>query len=315
MKIRTEVAVPILAAGILLAACGGGSGPADATPGERGTPTIVPLSVAPSATPSAAPAWYGTNCTPNDIVVALRPTLPYAEFNLSHNYLMSTYYLNIWLVDTSLDPLALGEQIESGARLAARHATMVSHQLNQGDPCVAEIFDQITATIVDPGYNTWFSGNIAPADLPPSPRPSDAEVDQAIQAFTVGYRRTQATASQAAGPIPPESCAWTEVSARIEAAFDATHPNLAFYLVIDDSGVNVWTQWDGPPEVEVFFPRLAQVGLELACLYPPVDDLWVVYVDRNGGAQLVVAVPGEPIRQADAGAILEQMEVIYPSGG
>ncbi len=319
-----ERVIRLLAAGaVVLAACVTSSPSPSASPGAPATPTIVPfVSVAavtatppaPTASPEApaGPAWLGTGCDANEIVLGLRPTIEYPESSLSHNYLMSVYSLNVWVVDPGLDPMAEGAGLAQGVALAERHAALLSHQLDRGDACLNRVFDQIVVTVVDRDYNTWFSGSIPPRALPDGDRLSDTQIDEAVQAFNPGFVRSGPTASLGREAASSESCTWAQARAGMEARLGANHPNAAFYYAVDDTGANVWGQWDGPADVDVFLPALTSIGLELACLYPAPDTLWVVYTNAYGGAQLIVADPGQAIRQGDAETMLEQLEIVYP---
>ncbi len=307
----------------LLAACGISAPSPTAPLGTPATPTIVPYVTgaaitatplpaagAPTATPG--PAWLGSGCDANEIVAALRPTIPYAQSSLSHNYLMSVYYLNAWVVDPGLDPLAGEAQLDLGVALARRHSALLSVQLNRADVCLGSVFDQIVVTVVDRDYNSWFSGSIDPQDLPESDAPSDAEIDTAIEAFSPGFVRSAVTASVGRSAASAEACTWEQASAGMQERLGADHPNSAFYYAIDDSGANVWAQWNGPADIDVFLPEMMEIGIELACLHPAADTFWVVYTDAYGGAQLIVAEPGEAIRLGDRQAMLDQLQVVYP---
>jgi hypothetical protein len=83
-------------------------------------------------------------------------------------------------------------------------------------------------------------------------------------------------------------------------------------MTIDDNGVNVWAQWDGPEDPDAFFADLLSLRAELACLYPPVDTFWGIYLDGTGRAQVVVAAPGDAVREADDEGLLAELEIVYP---
>ena len=310
MSIRLKSVV--LMVPLVVAGCRGAAATPTQTPGDVSTPTIVPFQTAPPPTATPAPAWFGTGCDPTDIVVAMRSTVPYAEFSLSHNYLYAAYHLNAWVVDTSLDPLAEGAQLTEDALLAARHAAALAYDLNLHDACVSQVFDQIVVMVVDPDYNTWFLGSIDPADLSTTPMPSDVELDRAIAVFTPGYSRSAPSASVGRTPPGEQTCLWSEVRPRLEAVLGTGQENLAFYLTADENGVSVMGQWAGPPDFNVFLPQFLAMADELRCLYPALDTFWAIHVDGYGGTQLIVAEPGEAIRDGNPTTLLEQLEVIYP---
>jgi hypothetical protein len=320
-RMPKRLARVIAAGALLLAACGAPSVTPASSPASPATPTIVPFvtGVAVTATPSPVPltptpgvTWFGSGCDANQIVAALAPTIEYAQSSLSHNYLLGVYHLNAWIVDPGLEPLAQVSEIEAGVALARRHAAVVSAQLNRADDCVGAVFDQIVVTVVDRDFNSWFSGSIAPQELPTGGAMTDLEIDRAIEAFAPGFTRSAVTASTGRAAAPAEACSWDQAASAMAERLGEGRVNTALYFTIDDSGSNVWAQWAGPPDVDVFVPQLIEIGLELACLYPAPDTFWVVYTDAFGATQLVVAEPGEVIRQGDTQLMLDQLQVVYP---
>jgi hypothetical protein len=249
-------------------------------------------------------------CEPNDIVDALEPLVPYQEFSLSQNSLDGVRNLNIWFVDPELDPRASGEALGENVNVARLDAARLAHVLNQGSGCVSTAFEGITALVVDRDYNSWFTGHIVPASLPEGDDPSDGEFEAAAGTFTVGYSRSSETLSRTSAG--PEACLWPQARERLLSHFDAGRPNLAFYISIDDGGVNVWGQWDGPPEFDVLQADLLALRAELGCLDPAVDSFWTIYVDGAGTTQLVLAVAGDILRESSDEDFINQLEIIYP---
>jgi len=293
---------------LVLAACAAEPIPSGPTP----TVTVVPFPQ-PLASPTQMPeATVAPGCEPNDIVDALEPLVPYVEFSLSQNSLEGVRNLNIWFVDPELDPRASGEAIGENVNVARLDAARLAHLLNQGSGCVSTAFEGITALVVDRDYNSWFTGHIVPASLPQGERPSDREFETAAGTFAVGFSRSTETASSSRPSAGPEACLWPEARERLLGHFDAGRSNLAFYISIDNGGVNVWGQWDGLPEFDLLQADLLALRAELGCLYPAVDSFWTIYVDAAGTTQLVLAVAGDILRESSDEDFINQLEIIYP---
>ncbi len=293
---------------LFLAACAARPTASEPTP----TVTVVPFHT-PSL--SATPAPEGVpvpGCGPNDVVDALAPFVPYEEFSLSQNAIEGVRNLNIWFVDPALDPLASGGAVSENANAARLDAARLAHLLNQGSECVSAVFEGITAQAVDRDYNAWFTGHIVPSSLPQGEDPSDGDFETAAGTFTVGYNRSTETASSSRPSAEPEACLWPEARERLIGHFGDGRPNLGFYISIDDHGVNVWGQWDGPPDFAILQADLLALRAELGCLYPAVDSFWTIYVDGTGVTQLVLAVAGDVIRESSDEDFINQLEIIYP---
>ncbi len=292
---RRQVVVLLALSLVMLSGCSlvGGAGP---------TPTVVPtMGLAPQ-----------TGCVADEVLAVLKPLVPYAQASVSHHFLSGVHNLTVWFVDPDLDPLATGDQIAENADEALWHAAQLSQRLFAADECVPILFEGITTIVVDRDYNQWFLGQVPTNRLSGSPDPTDEEIQQARQAFTQGYLRSEPTGSAGRTPAPAGSCTWVQAGARLQSHFDPARQNVAFYLVIDDKGVGVWTQWDGLPDVDAFLADLLTVRGELPCLYPPLDTLWVIYVDGLGVAEWVFAADGEAVRDPADQAFVDRLEIIYP---
>jgi hypothetical protein len=251
-------------------------------------------------------------CEPGELVDALQASVPYEEFSLSQNVIDEVRNLNVWFVDPALDPLAQGGEVEENTALARFHAAQVSDTLEQMDECVAVTFVGLVGTVVDRDYNVWFSGQVSPEDLPQTENPSDADLEAAGESFVVIYARAEETSSSSRPPSAAGACSWPEVRQGLRTHFEEGEQNLAFYLAIDDGGVNVWAQWEGPEDQEAFFRDILALRSELSCLYPPLDTFWGILVDDRGETFLVVAAPGDAVREANDADLLSRLEVVYP---
>lgn len=297
MRRDARILVPALLFALVLSGCAGGA-PSPTSP--------------TSDNPTADSGPELSDCEPDDLVDALQASVPYEEFSLSQNVIDEVRNLNLWFVDPSLDPLAQGGDVARNAALARLDAVRVSHILEHGDECIAITFAGLTSTVVDRDYNVWFSGQISPEDLPQTGNPPASELEAASEGFVVGYARTGETSSSSRPPSDAGACSWPEVREGLRSHFEPGQQNLAFYLVIDDGGVNVWAQWEGPEDEEAFFRDVLALRSELSCLYPPLDTFWGILVDGTGETFLVVAAPGDAIREANDADLLSQLEVVYP---
>jgi hypothetical protein len=75
--------------------------------------------------------------------------------------------------------------------------------------------------------------------------------------------------------------------------FAPPRENVGFEFVLDETGINVYAQWDGEVDVTMI-PTLLNVALELRCLHPPIDQLIVIVVDANGKINLIGQTPAAP---------------------
>ena len=281
--------------------------PPTPVPTESPTATASP-EPAPTEQPTPAPS---TACDPNEVVVELHNEVPFVEFVLRHNYAEGIRSLVLWYVDPDLDPLASAEALEANLDLAFEHALNLSAQLNRSDLCVGELFDGINPIVVDADYNGWLSGLIDPAMLPDSPMLSPAEIGALRANMQVNYSRTVPTDSLVRPSAPEGSCSWQDTVPRIHQHFSPERTNVGFYFVIDEGGVNIWSQWDGPPVAGITMASMLNVLIELDCLYPVPTRLIVILVEDAGVVSLIGMVEGEVVTSGDFAAAIEQFQVLY----
>jgi hypothetical protein len=253
------------------------------------------------------------SCEADDVVDALRSTLGYDEATLTHSVLYETHYLNLWFVDPVLDPSAAGDSVAANTSQALLDAIEAAHALRTASPCVPQLWDGINVVVVDRSYNDWLSGNIAPKDLPDRASLSKGDLKKLGEVFQAGYMRQQPAASEEAPATG--SCTWPQVRVKLAGHFDAVE-EAAFYLVVEESGAEVWAQWAGPdPQTgtDPMLDALVTVADDLSCLDPQVDTLWVVYTDADQVASLILTVPGEALRSNDTAHLVESIDVVYPA--
>ncbi len=80
----------------------------------------------------------------------------------------------------------------------------------------------------------------------------------------------------------------------------------------DDKGANVWVQWEGPQDVDVFLADVTRIASVLPCL-APMDTLWLIYVDAEGETLLILAADGDAVRTVDPAGLVDYLEIIYPA--
>ncbi len=277
-----------------------------ATPTD--TPTPTPTSThtpEPTATDTPAPTLTPTpDCDADDVLVQIRQDFPFAEFEASYNTLEDTNALVLWYVDPELNPDAAQDELEQNVSLAIRHAASVSQSLAARDACIGYLFTAIDPIVVDSRYNGWFSGQVDPASLPAAAEPTDAQLAAVERAFQIGYVRNVPPAKATASPAG--ACTWQETRAKIQRHFSLERENVSFYFVIDDSGVNVWAQWDGPTDA-LALASLLNVAMELDCLHPAPTQLIILVVDRQGEVGLVALLPEDGITTLD----LNKLQIFY----
>ncbi|TET86226.1 MAG: hypothetical protein E3J37_00165 [Anaerolineales bacterium] len=319
-RIRTSILV--LGAGLALTACSllATSPAPTSTPPPTRTPTITPtitptatstptptLTLTPTPEPSATPS-----CDPDEVLVELQAVMPYDEFTLLHHIFQSNHLLVVWFVDPELDMRAKGVEIDESLNLAAEHAIRLSHQLKIKSECVEVLFDAANVIVVDRDYNGWFSGVIPFSELPDSP---DLVLDDLQEVgIKIVYLRQVETSPVSRQPAPSEACTWPEARERAHWHFAPERQNVGFFFVIDEVGVNVWAHWDSwwtPDKGE--FSAMLNVMMELQCLHPAPDLVWLTVVDPDTSDVLFMGVvPGEPVQSGDFAEQINELRGIYP---
>ena len=269
------------------------------------TPSREPT-LPPTLTPPPPATVTPLHCPVNPFLKSLKPLIAYAEFDLTYNVILNNRALNIWFVEPKIDPNAVGDQIARNVSLAQVSAATVIAKLATGDAkCLGGMVGVINPIVVDRNYNGWFSGIIklsdASANVPP---------ENKVSAFAVSYLRTKPAAPASAAPA--QSCKWVDARAKMQKHFAPTRENVGFEFVLDETGINVYAQWDGEVDVTMI-PTLLNVALELRCLHPPIDQLIVIVVDANGKINLIGQTPGSAVRSSNyANDVPNQFKILYP---
>ncbi|NIS81757.1 MAG: hypothetical protein GTO14_16465 [Anaerolineales bacterium] len=300
---------------LTLTACGS----ATATPTQTSLPSSTPaLPSTPTRTPvptvSPTPEIASLQvCDPDAFVVQARNRLAYGQFVVTHLRLQGNRVLNLWFVDPELDPGASAEEMVDNVDLAFLHGVEAVYTLRRLDACVEALFDKISTIVVDRDYNGWFSAEFTVADLPPATDLSFEEaIEHATAGMSLGYLREVLPPAISSQPPPEGSLDWQETRRKIFQHFSSQRPNVDFYLVIDEGGVNLWAQWDSIADmIETEFASILNVSMEASLLHPPVDSLWVVVVDEEGEINFIGRVPGEAVRSEDLSEAINQFELLY----
>jgi hypothetical protein len=72
---------------------------------------------------------------------------------------------------------------------------------------------------------------------------------------------------------------------------------VAFYYVIDETGPNVWAQWDGVEDPLMLSLNLGNFLLEVGCFSPAANLIFIV-VDDSGRIHTIGRIPEMDIDQA-----------------
>ena len=276
------------------------------TPGASDAPSdevIEPTAVVPPTSPPVL------DCQVDSIVARARDAVPYAEFSVLTNRVLDFSFLNIWFVDTSLDPLASGSAIDDNVSVAEDHAIQLAHQLLAGDYCIADEFDVMNPIVVDRDYNGWLSVNFEAQTLAQHEVLDGIIMESIKREMAVGYARQVTTDPRGRQAAPGGSCSWSQALDGLWTHFSRERMNVGFYMVIDETGINVYAQWDGPTDA-LMYASLANVGMELVCLHPAIESLNVTIVDEGGNIKLIGRVAGHIVRANDTGALIGGFEIL-----
>ena len=247
------------------------------------------------------------DCSVDAILRSIR--IPYIQSNVLHNRVGDISFLNIWFVDPDLDPLASGGQIEENVSVAVEHAIQVVHRLVSGDDCIVEAFDILNPIVVDLDYNGWLSANFDPPTLAQFDTLDGGTMESIESQMLIGYARQVTTDPRGRQNPPAGACRWPQALDMLWTHFSPERRNVGFYFVIDETGINVYAQWDGPTDA-LMYASLANVGMELVCLHPAIDWLNVTVVDEEGNIKLIGRVAGDIVRSNDVSALINNFVII-----
>jgi len=247
-----------------------------------GCANVLQLTPAPLPTNTELPP-----CDADQTIRNLKSKIPYSESVVLYNKMYRTSLLVLWFVDPEINPTSQESEVTKNAKLAIRDAILQSQRLNAEDGCVSRLFDEIYVIIVDKNYNGWFSGQIRIADLPATVPADEKQLDEIAKAYRTTYLREEVAANL--DPLPGNSCTWVDAKQNIQNHFSSERENVDFYLIVDESGVQVWTQWDSELDLlQSNLPTsLLNITAEIDCLFPQPYIIFFQVVDKTGQTLII----------------------------
>jgi hypothetical protein len=220
-----------------------------------------------------------------EILEIVRAQTPYEQFAAHHNLIEGVSTLVVWFVDPELQTASIDVLIEANQQVALKHAVQSAHRIRKVNDCLVEDIDFINTIIVDASYYGWLSAQISPDEIDSGVELDQASISRYIDQLQVGYLRSEPSTL-----IRHGDCSWREAEIGIWKHFSKDRKNLAFYHVIDEFGVNVWAQWDGPGTYPMMLPSVLNIIMEIECLDPRTNLIFMV-VDQDGITQVFGLVP------------------------
>jgi hypothetical protein len=270
------------------------------------SPTKTPK---PTITPAATETPI---CDIDEVIAGLKNDFPYDEFAIIYNDI-DGMRLVVWFVDPGLDPFAVSDEIVDNAMLAMADAIILSIDLKKRDVCVSQLFTAINPIVVDRYYNGWFSGEISPDDIPDNYEYPQDIFDKILREDRIGYIRDRDVSRVSYQKAPAGSCSWPEARDNARRHFSPDVENIDFYLVIDDYGVNIWAQWISPmTPLDGEFASPLNVAMEMKCLHPKPDQLWIFVADESGVIDFIGLIPGSVLSSGDYEGVVNEMKVLFP---
>ncbi len=218
----------------------------------------------------------------------LKGQVPYDEFALGFNIIENVPTLTVWYVDPLIDLQIDASNLEENMNNVFLRAIEIAVDVRQADPCVDQLVEKINPIAVDRNYFGWFSGEISPADLPPSKAEIQDGLSWTASAFNIGFARNEIPPTMPTAPAG--SCTWVETKVAILQHFAAGRENITFQFTIDGGGTNLWAQWDGPSDIAIVLANLMNITMELDCLYPAPTRLVVIVVNSEDAAVNLLGV-------------------------
>ncbi|MCB2178486.1 hypothetical protein KQH61_03635 [bacterium] len=263
---------------LLLTACAPDAPQVSPTPSQTVEPPTITPTDASSPTATTAPPL---NCTfDEDFLNGLKSQVPYKEFTLLYNILSEERTLLIWYVDPEIDPTTPDADFQQALTDARMRAAALANTLNQADPCVARLVDNINTIVVDANYAGWYSGQIVPDQLPGTDTPDEEQLRLSMARFQSGYLLDYTPEIEEA---PADTCTWGTVNPILKEQFEADQQNIGFYYVVDPSGVNMWAQWIGSTDADEISGNVENILSTIDCLYPTLYNLVTIVVSPSTG--------------------------------
>ncbi len=237
--------------------------------------------------------------------------MPYLESTVYYFTADGERTLVVWFVDPALNPLADQAEVDTQLALAIDDAVRLAFQMNHHVyPCLQEAFDTVRVIAVDQEYQSWFSGRIRPHSLAPVSEPTTAQMESVEIADDYYSRQEAPQPPSQEGPVS-DTCSWPQVRSGLVPRGDWRRSLNGSFLVIDESGVFVFAQWEGPSDYNTTGHSVLNMGTELNCLVPQLDWLLVTVVDGQGVVHMRAQLPGAAVR-AGLFEMTQQLEFLEP---
>ena len=272
------------------------------------TPTSPVSMDTPLPSPSPAPV---ESCVAEDVLDSIQNEIWFDEFEIHYNDLGGAQSLVFWYTEPEISLDVELSDIENNLSIAIQSGVLVSQYLAQEYPCLSELFPYLNPVVVDQNYNGWFSGRVATTDLLGDKK----SIDEIVGVFEIGYLREAPPDEFAAEEA--NICSWPDTEERVAWHFPKDETNTVFYYVIDDAGVNVWSQWVIKREFDVIEnlgPYVLNIVMELDCLYPAPTQVIMIVVDEAGITRFVGLIPGAAVQKmgdGEYGEVLSMVQVLY----
>ena len=224
----------------------------------------------------------------------LATSLSFEQVVISYQSYAAEDTLTIWLVSPEINSFA-GEQSRETAELDAIQA---SKTLVDANPCLLEI-ETLHLTVVDSGYNQWFSGSLRTIDLP------NLQTEQ-----TGGGTESEQGGGREALPLNtlptagPDECTWQELSSRLKSNFSSRQVEAAFTYVRDAGGNIVYAQWSVPDQGAALkvLDSVMVIASQTSCLHQTASGISVLLTLPDGQTLLSGFLPIPPSQEADPAA-------------
>jgi hypothetical protein len=277
-------------------------------------PTATPTSTSTS-TPTLTPTFTPTNtptptntkepeCNADQVLENLRDAVEYDKFQVFHQFDDAKSTLVLWFMDPNLDPeVSEVELIYGNVGIAIVDTLVASQKLKTTDACTTKLFDDINVIVTDSEYNGWLSALISMSDLPDTVRTDQASLENLAGKLTIDFYRE--SPPEKPKKAPKDSCTWDESHENILLHFPPEE-NMAYFLVRDDFGTNVWAQWVTTKEYlePNLLSSLMNISMELSCLHPAPDQLIFIIVDEKGKMLAFGLWDGKSMKAQDLSQVL-----------
>lgn len=239
----------------------------------------------------------------------MKLSVDYDEFQVFHHTVDGRSILVLWFMEPDFDlDTRTDDALYTNVGMAVIDALVASQKLKAVDACANKLFDDINIIVTDINNNGWLSANISINDLPKEVLTDHESLIKLSQKLSISFSRN--TLPDKVGKAPQGSCTWDESHEKILYHFSPDQENMAFFLVRDDFGTNVWAQWVTSKEYlePNLLASLMNVSMELNCLHPEPDQLFFFVVDEMGKLLAIGLWDGEAMKAQDLNQVLVEIK-------